>query len=660
MCEVFNSLRARRVGRHTVSLLAALWSFAAGAEEALDRSGRNLADLSIEELMNESVTSVSRRAEPLSGAAAAIAVLTRDELLRSGVTSIVDALRLLPGVNVGAQTSSQSAVSARAFNHLYSNKLLVLMDGRAVYSPLFAGVFWDLQRPMLNDVERIEVIRGPGATLWGANAVNGVINVITRDAEDTPGGLWYAGAGNVQRLSAGARYGGGLSAETDYRVWASMQATDEFRSQNGARAGDGWKGWNTGVRVDSDAVNKGHLTWHAEASGVDLDDGASDGYNVNTLARWSRASSERSGVEVQAYYDRTSRNEITRAISAVDTFDASLQHSFALGARNSAIWGVGYRFIASRTEQATPLVTVRDNRFTSGLFSAFLQDELALLPDRLFVTAGTKVEHNDITGFEVQPSLRVRFSLSPGQTVWGSVARAVRTPAAVDSRNVFAIPVAAPIAGPDGGAYVPTLVGNDPRLASEVLHAHEMGYRLQVSSQASIDLAAFYNEYHDLIDFGPIGAFVPGVSAGIAELPLMNLAEATTHGGELSVTLAPTSEWRLRMAYSLLRGRVRAPPDADPAAFHIGAPRHQANLGSFHDFGRLSLTGQLRYVDALSGVRSYLTADLHLTYRARGGFEIALTGRNLLDPRHGEQGSALLEPTAQVPRGVHATLTRRF
>jgi iron complex outermembrane receptor protein len=655
--------RARRVngnaGRRIVTAVAALLSAPAIAGESGASAGRSLADLSIEELMNESVTSVSRREESLADAAAAVAVISSDDLRRSGATSIVDALRLVPGVDVGALNASQYAVSARGFNHLYSNKLLVLVDGRAVYSPLFAGVHWDMQQPLLEDVDRIEVIRGPGATLWGANAVNGVINIITRSAQDTRGGVWFTGSGNVQRFLAGARYGAQLSPQTAWRVFAGTQSTGDFYTSHGAPAGDGWHGAHAGMRLDSEIDDRTQLMWQADGSNVALDGDASNGYEVSTLARWHRRYSTHSSFEIQAYYDRTYRSEITRARYALDTFDLSLQQAFMIGARNAVVWGVGYRFVSNYAAQTTPLVSVLTPRFDSHLASLFVQDEIEAVPGRVFVTIGSKLEHNDFTGLEVQPNLRLRVKPSERQTLWAAESRAVRTPDEVESKDVFGVPVAAPVTGPDGQLYVPTLLGN-ARPVSEVLHAREVGYRIQASPRLSVDVAAFYNRYRDLISYGPVTSFIPGSPTGIATLPLMNLLSARTHGMELSVTAAPADQWRLVATYALLRGTARGPAIVGQN-LSIDGPQHQATLRSYHDFSsRGTLTLQTRYVDSIPGARSYVTADAQLAYRAGAGVELTLAGQNLFDRRHTEQGSAFLETTADVPRSVYVKIAQRF
>ena len=295
-----------------------------GAASPPDRS---LADLSLEELMNETVTSVSKREQKLSEAAAAITVLTNDDLRRSGATSIAESLRLVPGLNVATVNSHDWAISARGFNNVFSKNLLVLVDGRAVYSPLFAGVFWDLQQTMLEDVDRIEVIRGPGATVWGANAVNGVINIVTRSARETQGAFLYAGSGNVHELIAGAREGGRAGANTYYRVFGSYQHTDSDMLTNGQTANDAWWAKHGGFRFDHYPDANTQLTWQAEATDVTVNGQAVASHNLNTLARWTRQLGGRSNLELQAYYDHTYRDQSSQAEIRTDTFDVTAQYT---------------------------------------------------------------------------------------------------------------------------------------------------------------------------------------------------------------------------------------------------------------------------------------------------------------------------------------------
>ncbi|MBW8782431.1 MAG: TonB-dependent receptor [Verrucomicrobia bacterium] len=617
----------------------------------------SFADLSIEELMNETVTSVSKKEQSLFDTPAAVAVLSNDDLRRSGATTIPDALRLVPGMDVGAVNSRESAVSARGFNGVFANKLLVLVDGRAVYTSLFGGVYWDLEQTMLEDVDRIEVIRGPGATVWGANAVNGVINVVTRSARDTQGTLLYAGGGNVHQEMAGGRYGGRLGENTYYRVFAGYQANDDTPLANGQSANDHWFGRQGGFRLDHYPDPDTHLTWQADATDTRATD--SEGYNVNTLGRWTRRFSDRSGLEVQAYYDRLYRDEDNRSRPLSDTFDLSAHHTFGLGPRHDVIWGVGYRFIGNHIEQTTPLNPIQDGDFQRQLFNIFVQDEFKLVPDRLTLTAGLKVEHNDYTGFEFQPNLRLTFKPTKDQTLWAAISRAVRTPDSVDGRNTLGVVVGAPVVGPGAGLYAPEVVGNSA-LKSEVLWAYEMGYRIMPVKRVSIDLAVFYNDYSDLITFGETSTFVPGIPVGTLVIPWGNSLEGQTYGGEVAVTVSPTESWRLIAGYSLMFQQIYGPAAAS-RALAARPPAQQFTLRSAHDLTkRANLEVQFRYVDPIDGVPAYFTADIRLAYRLTDRLELSLVGQNLLDDRHPEQASAPITVTSEVPRGYYAKLTCRF
>jgi len=326
---------------------------ASGAAGADPRSPDSLADLSLEQLLNESVTSVSKREQKLSDAPAAIAVVSHDDIQRSGVTTIADALRLVPGLQVAAIDAGNWAISARGFNSQFANKLLVMIDGRTVYSPLFSGVYWDAQQMLLEDVDRIEVIRGPGATVWGANAVNGVINIVSKSAQDTQGGLVYGGGGNVHLALGGARYGGQISESTFYRVYGTYQLNDDFRLANGQPAHDGWDLGKGGFRIDHLSGSEGHLTWQADGYAGRLADltGTLEGFN--TLGRWTQRFSDRSSYEAQAYLDHTYRNDALAEVS-LDTVDLTIQQTFGLGERHDLIWGAGYRFINSRLHRRIP------------------------------------------------------------------------------------------------------------------------------------------------------------------------------------------------------------------------------------------------------------------------------------------------------------------
>jgi iron complex outermembrane receptor protein len=630
-----------------------------GAADAGSSATHSLADLSLEDLVNLKVSSVSKKDEKLNDAAAAIFVLSNDDLRRSGATTVADALRLVPGLQVAAIDSSTWAVSARGFNSQYANKLLVMIDGRSVYSPIFSGTYWDAQQVFLDDVDRIEVIRGPGATVWGANAVNGVINILSKSARDTQGGLIYGGGGDVHRVLSGARYGGKISEDTYYRIYGNYQLNDDFRQANGRPANDSWDLGKGGFRVDHYPGNGGQLTWQGDGYAGNLANRTGDSYGFNTLGRWTQSISERSSYEVQAFFDHTFRNDDLGEVS-LDTADLSWQHTFGLGERNDVIWGLGYRFTDTRFHQANnPGITIVDDNVPLNLFSAFIQDEFKIIPDQLTFTLGTKVEHNDFTGIEVQPSARLMFKPTENQTVWAAVSRAVRTPSEMEGKEFFNIALGAPGVGPRGGLYVPSLVGNLD-VKSEVLWAYELGYRIQPTHRVSVDVATFYNDYSHLLG-RQSGSFIPGAPVGILAFEPVNSLRGESYGGEAVLTVAATDAWRLSASYSLLMLQVQGEPASDAASLELRAPTHQAVLRSSYDFTRhASLAAQLRYVDNVQAVAAYVTADIRLSYRPTANLELSIVGQNLLDDRHPEQASAEGKPIIEVPRGFYGKITWRF
>jgi iron complex outermembrane receptor protein len=645
-----------------MTALAALLGLVAGVVGATDvvtPATNSVADFSLEDLVNVKVTSVSKQEEKLNNAAAAIFVLSNDDLRHSGFTTVADALRVVPGLQVAAIDSSTWAVSARGFNNQYANKLLVMIDGRSVYTPLFSGVYWDVQQMFLDDVARIEVIRGPGATVWGANAVNGVISILSKSARETQGGLLYGGGGDVHLALGGARYGDQIGEDTFYRIYGNYQLNNNFELPNGQPAKDSWDLAKGGFRVDHYTGNDGQWTWQGDAYAGNLADRTGDMNGFNTLGRWTQRLAERSSYEVQAYFDHTYRNDALAEI-ALDTADLTFQHTFGLGERNDVIWGLGYRFTETRVLAAkTPGSAITDDNLPLNLYSAFIQDAFQIIPDRLTFTLGTKVEHNDFTGFEVQPSARLAFTPTEKQTVWAAVSRAVRTPSQAEGTDFGVFGIGAPVVGPGGALYTPAIVGN-PDLRSEVLIAYELGYRIQPNPRVSVDVTAFYNDYRQLMGRQPSG-IIPGTPLNVLTLQSDNTLRGQSYGGEALVTVSVTEAWRLSASYSLLFLQAQGTPAADAEALELNAPKNQVVLRSSYDFTRqLGLDAQLRYVDDVLAVPAYVTADLRLSYRPTANLELSIVGQNLFENRHPEQASQVGGPTIQVPRGFYASLTWRF
>ena len=390
-----------------------------------------------------------------------------------------------------------------------------------------------------------------------------------------------------------------------------------------------------------------------------LDDSQSHAYDANTLARWTRSFSARSGVEAQVYFDRTWRNDTTR--STQDTLDASFQNTFGLGERNDVIWGAGYRHIDVAIDQKLAIANVLDHRLALQLFSGFVQDDFHVVPDRLTLTAGIKLEHNDFTGIEIQPSVRAVFKPSEGQSLWSAISRAVRTPDVIEGRDAVDVFYGAPFQGPGGDTYVPTLSGN-PSLKSEVLWAYELGYRIQATDRVHVDVASFYNHYLRVIGINPVPTiFEPGQPFGMAELPWTNIANGHTAGGEVAITASPTDRWRVTAAYAMLYTDLHgAGHSADPTGAESSSPRHQANVRSSYDLAtRWTLDGDVRFVDRIAGVPAYVTGDVRLAWHASARWDVSLVGQNLID--HAEQAAIPpYDAATQVRRGFYVKLVGRF
>lgn len=633
-------------------------------------SPQTLKRLSVEELLDVDVTSVSKYPEKLSTAAGAIAVLTQEDLARAGVNNLPDALRLIPGLEVARVDAHTWAISARGFNDIFANKLLVMMDGRTIYTPLFSGVFWEVQDTLLEDIDRIEVVRGPGATLWGANAVNGVINIITKNARDTQGWLVSAGGGSEVGGFASVRYGGTLAEDVHFRVYAKYFARDSSELPSGAEAHDSWDMVRGGFRLDwlpqtedaitlqgdiysgrEDEVYNVPTTMFPFAGRIVSTDNVAGG---NLLGRWTRTFSTTSEFTIQAYYDRTVRNSAVFAENR-DTGDVDLQYRFNLGDRNNIVVGAAYRVTHDNVRNSLNVALIPTSR-TLNLFSAFVQDEITLIPERLNLTLGSKFEHNDFTGFEVQPSVRLLWTPGYSQTIWASVSRAVRTPSVAESD--LRLNAAPPVPIPPG---LLTIFGN-PNLQSEELLAYELGYRIQPIDRLKIDIALFYNDYDSIRNTEPI------LPSPISPAILSNNVTGETYGTEISVTTQISDRWRLTGNYTLLKSEFRSAPGSrdrgTPAGLAGFSPEHQFSLRSQVDLpGNISFDSTLRYVDSLPGPRipSYVTIDARLAWSPRKNLEFAIVGRNLLDASHPEFApTSIGTQRTEVNRSVYATVLWRY
>ncbi len=606
-----------------------------------------LKQLSIEQLMEIDVTSVSRRSEQLSKAAAAITVLTADGLRRSGATNLPDVLRQNVFINVAQSDGHTWGLTTRGFNSTFAtaDKLLVLIDGRSVYTPLFSGVFWDVQDVPLDDIERIEVIRGPGATLWGANAVNGVINIITKSAKATQGGLLTATAGSATDLGS-VRWGGKLGEGTFYRAYGKYYHRDALEREQGGSAHDPLRRNQGGFRVDHDDAGEGAFTVQGDvyrggySEQIRPDDTDLDGGNL--LGRWKRQLASGANVELQVYYDRSHRRTLNYFEERRDTVDVDFQHHFPAGGRQDIVWGLSSRITRDEVTNSRAVEFLPDHR-TLNLFSAFVQDEISLVPDRLRLTLGSKLEYNSYTNLEVQPSLRAAWTPNDRHTAWAAISRAVRTPTRLDEDVAFL--------GPNGQ---PVLLGN-PDVVSEELLAYELGYRVIPTPDLLLDAAAFYDVYDHLRSFEPLagGGFV-----------FANKLSAEAWGVELRSSWQAASWWRLHATYVLFGKHLSLAANSDDptGGRTIGDdPRNRYSLRSVMDLPHgFELDGWLHYVSELPfpRVEAYTELDVHLGWKWSERLELALVGQNLLHARHVEFAP---NPFVEaVQRSVYGKVTWHF
>ncbi len=659
-------------------LLLVWQTICAGQDAARTSTGQSggseLKQLTLEELSQVEVVTPSKAPVKAFQSPVAVYVITSDAIRRSGATTIPAALRLAPGVEVARIDASKWSIGIRGFGSRFSRGVLVMIDGRTVYTPLLAGTYWEAQDTMIEDIDRIEVIRGPGATIWGPNAVNGVINIITKSSRETHGTLASAGGGNEEQGFGAFRYGAG-AGNLNYRFYGkAFTRGPEFHPDN--QNFDDWRGAQTGFRADWDKDSRDSFTFQGDLykieSGQSVDavtyappytqtvDSDADVSGGNFLSRWTRTVNARNTVQVQAYFDRTARYEANFA-DLRNTFDVDFLHQIRVGSHQQVSWGLGARFSPANNIEVVSGLTFRPNRRTDELFTGFLQDEISL-SGRLRLILGTKLLRTNFTGFEPEPSARLVWMPTDKHTLWTAFTHALRTPSdAEENFNLSGFIGITP-----GGVPSFARFNANPGFVPEQLNGYEAGYRRLFGQIASIDVALFYNHYHNLFDeeiTGPV--FLednPPPTHFLLPAQFGNGLLGTTKGGEVTTEWRPMSFWQLRAWYAYLQMDLQKSPtslDVGTIPGLVGSsPRHEVSVQSGLDLPKhLELDLTYRYISALpgQGVPSYSTADAQLAWRFGGGFQFAVVGRDLFQPHHPEFGGD--GPLVDIKRSAYVKLT---
>jgi iron complex outermembrane receptor protein len=639
----------------------------------------DLTGLSLEDLMKVEVTSVSKKKQSIADAPAAVTVISQDDIARSGFDTIPDLLRLAPGMDVARINSSSWAISTRGINDQFAGNLLVLQDGRSLYSPLFGGVYWDTVDYVLPDLERIEVIRGPGATLWGANAVNGVINIISKDAQDTQGWLVDTRGSNTDSNFT-ARYGGKLSDDTYYRIYTKGTYNNDLDTPDGAAAGDDWYAVRDGFRIDKHASDDDTFTLQGDLGSDRLNNpteepvftppfaqlqtiGRTD-TTGNVLGRWTHRSGDDSDFSLQMYYDYLGLHGGQYQYDQ-NTADIDFHHRFHIGKQNEISWGLGYRAVNGTFEQ-TDTAQLFPASKTDSLYSAFIQDTITLRPKQWFFTVGSKFEHNDYSGFEVEPSARLLWTPDEHNSVWAAVSRPVRSPSRVEADASI---VASRFQIPTGsGSTLPaeSLLEGNPDLHSQQLTAYELGYRLQPTRAVSIDLTGFYNNYDQIVSLAQ-GAPQAGAPV-VIPIHFGNGIQGNTIGSEVATALQVTANWKLAGSYSLLEASFHPGPGSndteDARNLEGSAPEHQAQVHSYWDITtNLELNCGVYYTGHVSefDIPAYLLADVNVVWRPRDAMELKVGVMSPFDNHHPEYGVTEGQGLAsEPPRTIYAELSYKF
>ena len=652
---------------------------AAGIESrAQSQPPIDLAHANLEDLMNLTVTSVSKREQPLARTAAAVVVIRAEDIRQSGAISLPDVLRMVPGVDVEQIDANSWAVSIRGFSSRYTNKVLVLIDGRTVYTPSFSGVYWEHLDMPLENIERIEVIRGPGATVWGANAVNGVISIITKSSKNTSGGTLVTGGGSQTNSLAVAQYGGNLGTTGSYRAFGKEFSIGNSALGNGSPAYDHWLRLHAGFRSDWNPGSRDSLMVEGDLFANESNESRWNGFlpspngpvfnqhtdatGGNLLARWDHRLAGGSETSLQTYYDSYRRTDLG-VPETLRTFNLDFQDHLTPGNRNEIVWGLGYRVSSSALAPGYWVAMIPPS-MTDQLFSAFLQDEIRVAGP-LWLTVGSKVEHNAYTGFEVEPSLRIAWAPPDSRyTLWAAASRAIRQPARLDTTvrvDLETVPIA------PGVIEIVQAYGN-PHVKAEDLRDYELGYRQEFSKAVSLDIDAFLSFYHNLETAEPQPlVVVPGSPVHvIAPLQFGNMGRAVDYGGELSVNWNVSRRWRIGPGYAYLHSALRQGPASMAMASGGLTGEFPQNMLTVRS--ALNVTGKVEFDQSLyyttrlpdGSVRGHARLDLRLARRLGERSEISVVGQNLLRPRTWEYGTFWCVVGTQAERSVYGQLTWRF
>ena len=671
--------RRASFGRHAahLGLVLVLGLTAIGEGAAQGPPQVDLSRMDLEDLMNVKVTSVSKREQSLSRTAAAVFVITQEDIRRSGATNIPDVLRMAPGVDVQQIDANAWAISIRGFNSRYSNMVLVLIDGRTVYSPAFSGVFWEHLDMPLENIDRIEVIRGPGATVWGANAVNGVISIFTKSAKDTKGALVTAGGGSQLHTRDLTQYGGAAGNEGTYRAFGEYFDVGNSVMSNGSPAADHWMRAHAGFRSDWDLSDRDSLMVEGDLFVNEESQMRWSGFISNpfetfstqnmdatggdVLARWTHTMAGGSQTSFQTYYDTYRRTDMGIPES-LRTFDLDFQYHVAAGDRHDIVWGLGYRVSDSALSPGYAASFTPPSR-TDNLYSGFLQDEIRV-SNSLWLTIGGKLEHNAYTGLETEPSVRLAWNPAGSHHVfWAAASKAIRQPARFDSDFQIELE-STPL-----NAYsveVLRMVGN-PHVKAEQLRDYELGYRAEIAKTLSLDATTYLSFYHHLQTLEPQPmVIIPGMPMQL-EIPMLidNKAHAVDYGGEVWLNWQATPRWRISPGYSYLHATFRKDPSSDGILLidSTGFPRNMLEVRSSLNLSHGMAFDQSLYYTARipnGGIPGHARLDLRLARRLGEKAEISLVGQNLLQPRFMEYGDSCGIVGTESVRSVYAQISRKF